>query len=401
MTKSTRHKADGPQPTTTRPGSKDALAAALLVACAALALVIANSSSKDVYENILHIDAGVWIGRITFSQSLLHWVNDGLMAAFFLGVGLEIKHDFLTGHLSRPGAAIQPVFGAAGGMIMPCVIYLIINAESPAALAGWAIPSATDIGFAVGVLALFGSRVPPALKTFLVALAIIDDLGAIVIIAAFYTDQLSLKAFVGAGAILLGLYGLNRAGVRHPIAYLLPGIVLWACVLESGVHATLAGVALAFVMPSTGKGRTPSPSALVEHALQPWILFFILPAFALANAGLSFDGLTTADFSTSIPLGILLGLSIGKPVGVLGGAFMGRSLNRAQWPGHVSLWAMVGISALCGIGFTMSLFIGSLAFDDPQVMRLVRLGVISGSALSGLLGASLLHFALPPKPSVN
>jgi NhaA family Na+:H+ antiporter len=397
MTKSIRHKADAPKPPTDQPGSKDALAAGILVACAVLALVIANSSVKDTYEHVLHIDAGIWIGQFTFSQSLLHWVNDGLMAIFFLGVGLEIKHDFLTGHLSRPGAAVLPVIGAAGGMIMPCVIYLLTNADSPAALAGWAIPSATDIGFAVGVLALFGTRVPTALKTFLIALAIIDDLGAIIIIAAFYTDQLSLAASIGAALILLGLYGLNRAGVRHPAAYLVPGIALWACVLQSGVHATLAGVALAFVMPSTSKTRMPAPSAIVEHALHPWILFFILPAFALANAGLSFDDLTMADVTRSIPLGILLGLWIGKPTGVLGGAFICRSFNGAQWPGQVSLLAMVGIAALCGIGFTMSLFIGSLAFDEPQIMRLVRLGVISGSALSALLGASLLHFALPPR----
>ena len=395
MTKPARHRADDPKPPATQPVSKDALSAALLVACTVLALVIANSSVKDVYDHLLHIEAGLWIVQVSFSQSLLHWINDGLMAIFFLGVGLEIKHDFLTGHLSRPGAAILPVIGAAGGMIMPCAIYVFINADSPSALAGWAIPSATDIGFAVGILALFGKRVPAALKTFLVALAIIDDLGAIMIIAAFYTDQLSMLAAMGAAVILAGLYGLNRAGVRQPAAYLIPGIALWACVLQSGVHATLAGVALAFVMPSTGKGRLPAPSSVVEHALHGWILFFILPVFALANAGLSFEGLTLGDLSASLPLGILLGLLLGKPVGVLGGAFLCRSLNGAPWPGNVNLTAMAGIAALCGIGFTMSLFIGGLAFDDPQVMRLVRLGVIGGSLLSALIGANLLYLALP------
>ena len=376
--------------------SPEAWGGLLLIAATICALAIANSPWRHGYDAALHLELGVFLGGLTFQQSVLHWVNDGLMAIFFLGVGLEIKHEVLTGHLRVPAAAALPVAGAIGGMVVPALIYVAINRANPDALAGWAIPSATDIGFAVGVLALLGSRVPQGLKVFLVALAIIDDLGAIVIIAMFYTDHLSYIALGLAALLITALVAANRSGLRQLGPYLLLGLVLWAGVLQSGVHATLAGVALAFVIPAGTSARGgPPPSLVLEHALKPWITYFILPVFAFANAGLSFDGLDLADLLQPVPWGIFLGLVVGKPVGVLGGAALAVALGLAHWPKGADALSMLGIGILCGIGFTMSLFIGTLAFDQVQDLVHMRLGVIAASTIAVLLGSAILILARP------
>ncbi len=373
-----------------KPGA-EALGGLLLIAATILALVTANSSLAELYDHALQQYAGVFLGPWSFRQSVLHWINDGLMVVFFLGVGLEIKHELLTGHLRTLSAALLPIAGAIGGMLVPAAIYVAINYTNADALAGWAIPSATDIGFAVGILALMGNRVPPGLKVFLIALAIIDDLGAIGIIALFYTDHLSLTALGISALIIALLIALNRSGVRQLGPYMILGLALWACVLESGVHATLAGVALAFVIPSRQSAHGGSlPSKIVEHTLKPWITYLILPAFAFANAGLSFHGLVVQDLLAPVPMGVALGLVMGKPVGVLCGAGLAVAFGLARWPDGASPLALLGIGALCGIGFTMSLFIGTLAFDQAGDLAHLRLGVLCGSALAAMIGTLAL-----------
>ena len=377
------------------------LAGALLLAGAvALALVFSNSGLAARYDLLLHTPVELRVGPLLIAKPLLLWINDGLMAVFFFLVGLELKREVLEGELSTRAQIQLPAAAAIGGMAAPALIYVALNRGDPVALHGWAIPAATDIAFALGVLLLLGARVPVALKVFLTAVAIIDDLGAIAIIALFYTAELSVESLGVAGACLVILFALNRAGVTRPSPYLLVGLVMWIGVLKSGVHATLAGVALAMFIPLRAKGRDgESPLERLEHDLHPWVAFLVLPLFAFANAGVNLAGVTVSDLFEPVTLGIALGLVLGKQIGVFGAVWL---LVRAGWaslPQRIDWPTMYGVAALCGIGFTMSLFIGGLAFDDPQRAVAVRLGVLAGSIVSGLCGWAALRWALRDRPN--
>ncbi|MGE0351934.1 MAG: Na+/H+ antiporter NhaA [Gemmatimonadales bacterium] len=373
-----------------------------LMATAVLAMAVANSPLAGGYSALLSTPLEIRLGALAIAKPLLLWINDGLMAVFFLLVGLELKREVLAGHLASLRQASLPLFAALGGMAGPALVYIAINRGDPVALRGWAIPAATDIAFALGILSLLGRRVPPALKALLLSIAIFDDLGAIVVIAVFYTAELSLAALATAGALLLGKLVLNRARVMRPAAYLLLGVPLWVAVLKSGVHATLAGVAVAAFIPlrnpSGGEdGGLASPLEHLEHALHPWVAFGILPAFAFANAGVSLAGLSFAQLLHPLPTGIALGLFAGKQVGILATSWLAIRLGAASLPGGVRWPTLYGMSLLCGIGFTMSLFIASLAFDpgSEAIQRLARLGILTGTALSGLAGYAVLHRTLP------
>ena len=374
----------------------EATAGLLLMATAALALILDNSPLAHIYDALLLTPMVVQIGQFAIDKPLLLWINDGLMAVFFLLVGLEIKREALEGELSSLSQIALPGIAAVGGMLVPALIYLLVNRNNPELLNGWAIPAATDIAFALGVLALLGSRVPVALKVFLLALAIIDDLGAIVIIAVYYTADLSLAALAIAGIGGLALILLNRLGVTRLAPYILIGIVMWAGVLKSGVHATLAGVVMAMAIPlrSTAPGEREPPLKRLEHALHPWVAFGVLPAFAFANAGVSLAGLSLGSFLEPLPLGILLGLFLGKQVGVLGFVWLGVRAGFCRLPAGVTWLQLYGVSLLAGIGFTMSLFIGTLAFEDASFSAGIRIGVLGGSILSAGLGYLVLRLAL-------
>jgi NhaA family Na+:H+ antiporter len=362
----------------------------LLMGVAALALAVANSPLAPVYFEVLH----TYVGGL----SILHWINDALMALFFLLVGLEIKREFVDGEMSTWPRRILPGIAAAGGMVVPALIYVALNAGTPETVRGWAIPTATDIAFALGVLALLGSRVPVSLKIFLTALAIIDDLGAVAIIAAFYTADLSLFWLGLAAATVAFLAVLNRTGVESLPIYLGVGIVLWFFVLQSGVHATLAGVALALTVPlrrSPGRPDDPeSPLHVLEHGLQRWVAFLIVPLFGFANAGVSLSGMSFAAVLEPVTLGIAAGLFIGKQVGVFLSTWAAIKLDWADCPEDASLLQVYGVSLLCGIGFTMSLFIGLLAFPgSAELQDAVKIGVLLGSVLSALVGTLVLLLA--------
>jgi len=358
----------------------------------ALALALANSPLAEFYNLLLSVHGSVRIDGFGIDKPMLLWVNDGLMAIFFLLVGLEIKREVLEGELSDRRRATLPVVAAIGGMTVPALIYLAITRNKPDALTGWAIPCETDIAFSLGVMALFGSRIAPSLKVFLTALSIIDDLGAI-IIAIFYTEELSwLSLDVALGAIAV-LAALNLAGVQRVIWYVLVGIVLWASVLKSGVYATLAGVALALAILFKTRSAGPSPLVRIEHELAPWVGFGILPLFGFANAGLPFRGLSLSSIVEPLPLGIAAGLFLGKQLGVFGAAALAIRRGWAALPEDASWFALYGTSILTGIGFTMSLFIGTLAFGESDREAPMRLGVLVGSALSALAGAAVLSFA--------
>ena len=363
----------------------------ILLASAALALIAANSPLEDLYDAFLALSVGVRVGTFGLEKPLLLWINDGLMAIFFLLVGLEIKRELVEGELSTREQAVLPFLAALGGMVVPGLVYSGVNWNDPIALHGWAIPAATDIAFALGVLALLGSRIPSSLKVFLVALAIIDDLGAIVIIALFYSGHLSLWSLGLAGAVMAGLFVLNRTGVTRIAPYMLLGIALWLFVLKSGVHATLAGVAVAFAIPIPEDGSGRSPLRALESALHPWVAFLVMPVFAFANAGVSFAGITPAQLFAGVPLGITLGLFIGKQVGAFGAAWLAIRAGWARMPESADWGLLYGTCMLAGIGFTMSLFIGTLAFDLASYAAPVRLGVLAGSALSGIAGYLLLR----------
>ena len=367
----------------------------VLMAAAAAALVIANSPLAPAYFGMLK----TYVGGL----SILHWINDALMAVFFLLVGLEIKREFLDGQLSTWPRRILPGLAAAGGMVAPALIYVGLNAGNPETLRGWAIPTATDIAFALGVLALLGPRVPVSLKVFLTALAIIDDLGAVAIIAAFYTADLALLWLGLAGLTLAVLVGLNRTGTERLAPYLALGAVLWFFVLKSGVHATLAGVALALTIPlrpSPGRPDDPaSPLHILEHALHPWVAFLIVPVFGFANAGVSISGMSWTALMAPVPLGIAAGLFVGKQIGVFLITWVAVKLDWADCPEDASLAQVYGVSLLCGIGFTMSLFIGLLAFPTaPELQDAVKIGVLAGSVLSAVVGALVLAFAPGERP---
>ncbi|MER9429232.1 Na+/H+ antiporter NhaA [Mesorhizobium sp. M0408] len=363
----------------------------VLMAAAALALIVANSPLGEAYFSALH----AYLGPLSVS----HWINDGLMAVFFLLVGLEIKREMLDGQLSTWPRRVLPGIAAAGGMAAPALVYVAINHNNPAALSGWAIPTATDIAFALGVLSLLGRRVPGSLKIFLTALAIIDDLGAVLIIAVFYTSGLSLAYLGAAFAVIALLVVLNRMRVLTLLPYILLGIVLWVLVLKSGVHATLAGVALALTIPlkiSPGSGHDldHSPLHRLEHGLHKIVAFFVIPIFGFANAGVSLGGLSAAALIEPLTLGVAAGLVAGKLVGVFGSSALAIRLGFADLPVNAGWLHMVGISLLCGIGFTMSLFIGLLAFaSDAALQDAVKVGILAGSFIAALLGAAVLLVA--------
>ncbi|MCV2348750.1 Na+/H+ antiporter NhaA [Paucibacter sp. Y2R2-4] len=372
----------------------------VLALAAVLALVFSNSAWSPLYEAFTRIQGELRIGgdALVLAKPLVVWVNDLWMAVFFFLVGLEIKREIMTGELASRRQAILPAVAALGGMVVPALIYSAINWGDAQALRGWAIPAATDIAFAIGIVMLLGSRVPASLKVFLTAVAIIDDLGAIVVIALFYTHQLSLPMLLGAGLCLLVLATLNRAGVRRADVYILVGLLMWLCVLKSGVHATLAGVATAFFIPiDKVAGEPHSPLEQLEHGLHPWVAFLVLPMFAFANAGVSLQGLTPAALLEPLPLGIGLGLLLGKAIGVFGSSWLLIKADLAERPKGASWTQFFGVAVLCGIGFTMSLFIGGLAFEglDPSFETRVKLGVLCGSVLSGVLGALILARARP------
>ena len=364
-------------------------AGVLLIATAGLALVTANSAAAPAYF------AG--LERYVAGLSVLHWINDALMALFFLLVGLEIKREVLDGQLSQARDRVLPGVAAAGGMIVPALIYILFNPGGPT-LRGWATPTATDIAFALGILALLGRRVPVSLKIFLTALAILDDLGAVLIIAVVYTADLAPGWLALAASTLGVLYACNRRGVSRLSVYLLGGALLWVFVLKSGVHATLAGVALAATIPLRLSPARPddaqSPLHILEHGLQPWVAYAILPLFAFANAGVSFAGMNLGVLAAPVPLGIALGLFAGKQLGVFTATWAAVRMGIAERPGGASWAQLYGVSLLCGVGFTMSLFIGLLAFPGAADLQgQVKIGVIAGSALSAIAGAAVLLFA--------
>nr|WP_200980517.1 Na+/H+ antiporter NhaA [Pseudomonas cichorii] len=364
----------------------------LLIAAAALALIINNSPLSWLYNEFLNIPVVAQIGAIKIAKPLLLWINDGLMALFFLVIGLEVKREVLEGQLSRPSQVVLPGAAAIGGMVVPALIYYVLNKDNPAALGGWAIPMATDIAFALGVLALLGKRVPVSLKLFLMTLAIIDDLGAIVVIALFYSGELSSLSLMLAGASILALIVMNRLGVAKLGPYLLVGLVLWVCVLKSGVHATLAGVVLAFCIPLRIKASKASPLLSLEHGLHPWVAYGILPLFAFANAGVSLAGVTLENFTHPVPMGIAAGLLIGKTLGVFGLTWLAIQTGLAKLPNEANWGQVLGVSILCGIGFTMSLFVGSLAFEAgaSDYAGEDRMGILTGSILSALSGYAVM-----------
>ena len=367
----------------------------LLVVATVLALIMKNSVFSDWYDSLLNTPVNVAIGEFQIAKPLLLWINDGLMAVFFFVVGLELKREFLEGELSNRSQLALPAFAATGGMLVPAAIYAYINWGHPITMNGWAIPAATDIAFALGVLALLGSRVPVTLKLFLMALAILDDVGAIIIIALFYTTELSTLSLTTAGICLLLLFYLNKRGITHLPIYLFIGVIMWASVLKSGVHATLAGVFLAFTIPLRNpEDPEHSPAQQLEHELHPTVAYVILPLFAFANAGVPLAGLSIKVLFEPVSLGIIAGLFIGKQLGVFSFAWLAIRLKLASLPAKVSWTQLYGAAILCGIGFTMSLFIASLAFEHvgQEYIRQVRLGILTASLLSAGIGYSLLRF---------
>ncbi|MCB2110233.1 Na+/H+ antiporter NhaA [Albidovulum sp.] len=380
----------------TRLFSHDAAGGIALMLSALLALIVANSALSDLYQTILLKPFAILLDGNGFSKPLILWINDGLMAVFFFLIGLELKREMLEGKLKNPRNVVLPGMAAVGGMILPALLYLAFNWSDPVTRGGWAIPAATDIAFAVGVLALLGKRAPASLKIFLLTLAILDDLGAILIIALFYTSELHLDYLYLALIPLAGLFWLNRTGSHRIAPIVLFGTVLWVLILKSGVHATLAGVITAFFVPLIDRyGKSPLHS--LEHGLTPYVLFLIVPIFAFANAGVVLSGMTLSNILAPLPLGIAAGLVIGKQIGVFGVTWILVKAGVARMP-HGANWVHIaGLAFLAGIGFTMSLFIGGLSFTDQMHMNEVRLGVIAGSAVSAVLGYGLLRFVAGPE----
>lgn len=370
----------------------EASAGILLGAAALLALIVNNSALSPFYDAFLSTPVVVQIGEFIINKPLLLWINDGLMAIFFLLVGLEIKREVLEGQLSTKKQISLPALAAFGGIALPALIYAFINLEAKQYMDGWAIPAATDIAFALGIMSLLGNRVPESLKIALVAIAILDDLAAIIIIALFYTDNLSVISLVIACAAMVILAVLNRRGVTSLSPYIVVGIVLWACVLKSGVHATLAGVVIALFIPLRAKNKLGgSPARSLEHGLHKWVAFAILPLFAFANAGVSLQGLSLDIITHPVTLGIAMGLFFGKQIGVMLMTLVGVLTKLCELPKGVNWKQYYGMALITGVGFTMSLFIGTLAFSDPELQTQVRLGVIIGSFCSGVLGYIILR----------
>ena len=371
----------------------------LLVIMAVLAMTIMNSPLASYYEDVFRTKVVFGIGPIVIDKPFLLWVNDGLMAIFFFLIGLEIKRELMVGHLSDIRQAFLPLGAAVGGMAAPAIVYLIVTSGTEGASAGWAIPAATDIAFAIGVLALLGPRVPVSLKVFLLTLAVADDLGAIIIIALFYTEQLSVGSLGIAFAALGALIAMNYSNVGNKSAYLFVGFIMWVAVLKSGVHATLAGVALGFCIPYTLPKQESSPVVRLEHELHGFSSYLVLPLFAFANAGVAIGEQGLSILGHPVPLGIAAGLLIGKPIGVMLFCYIIIKLGIASMPRHVNWGQLLGVAFLCGIGFTMSLFIGSLAFGGMgnPLAGLDRLGILTGSIISAVVGFIVLKKALPER----
>lgn len=376
-------------------------AGVLLVVATIAALLIANSPLQSLYERVLNVPLVIALGELVVDKPLLLWINDGLMALFFFLIGLEVKREILEGQLSSKEQLLLPGLGALGGFVVPAAIYAAFNWGNAETIDGWAIPAATDIAFALGVLMLLGDRVPIGLKMFLTSIAIFDDIAAIVIIALFYTQDLSLFALtaglVGIGTLVL----LNRLGVSRIAVYAVIGIIVWLCVLKSGVHATLAGFAVACTVPLRTRRDEPSPLRHLEHTLHPWVAYLILPLFAFANAGVSFAGVDANVVFGTVSLGIAVGLFVGKQLGVFGVVWLAVRLRLARLPEGSTWTSIYGVALLTGIGFTMSLFIGSLAFERGAFDQLAatRIGVLTGSLISATAGYLLLRRALEPEPA--
>jgi NhaA family Na+:H+ antiporter len=366
-------------------------------------LLCANSPLHDAYEQFRGVSLTLGADGFSVSKSLLLWINDGLMAVFFLLVALEIKREALTGQLAGRQQLVLPLVCACAGVAVPALLFTLLNQGDGAAMRGWAVPAATDIAFALGMLSLLGPRVPVGMKLLLSTIAVVDDLIAILIIALFYAHGVSWMALGGAVAIVLAMWLLNRRGVTALTPYLLLGAVLWACVLQSGVHATLAGVVTGLLIPHVDPRNTipddieHSPLEHLEQALHPWVAYAILPLFAFANAGLALHGLAAGDLLAALPMGVMLALVAGKPVGVVGAAVVMRTLRWAPFPVGMDLRAMVGLGLLCGIGFTMSLFIAALAYHHPLHYEQAVLGVLGGSLVAAVLGYLWLRVVLPPR----
>ncbi len=375
---------------------KESASGIILMFAAVFAMIFANSPWVSWYNLLLDVPVVIAVGNFEIAKPLLLWINDGLMALFFFLVGLELKREFLEGDLSKAGQITLPAIGAVGGMLMPAFIYVAFNYDNQSALNGWAIPTATDIAFALGILAIIGSKVPLQLKVFLTSLAIFDDLGAIIIIAIFYTEQLSMLSLVVAGTMLTILFTLNRQKITSTSPYIFIGLILWVAVLKSGVHATLAGVILALFIPIKGKGDEPSPLKSLEDNLHSTVAFIVLPIFAFANAGISFIDVGVEQVMSPVPLGIILGLLVGKQLGVFGFCFIAIKFGFAKLPDNVNWPLLYGVALLCGVGFTMSLFIGSLAFEQSTDSPLFqdRLGIVIGSLISGVLGYLVIKKAV-------
>ncbi|XQW83934.1 Na+/H+ antiporter NhaA [Thalassotalea piscium] len=375
----------------------------ILMLAAIVAMGVANSPLAHYYDMFLNIPVQVSVGSFIIAKPLLLWINDGLMALFFFLVGLELKREFLEGDLSQPGQITLPAIGAIGGMLVPALCYAAFNYNDENAINGWAIPTATDIAFALGILALIGSKVPLQLKVFLTSLAIFDDLGAIIVIAFFYTEKLSVTSLVVSALVISTLFILNRKGVKDTAPYIFLGIILWIAVLKSGVHATLAGVALALFIPIKGHEGEPSPLKSLEHNLHAMVAFIILPIFAFANAGINLSGIGVDDVMAPVPLGIIVGLVLGKQLGVFGFCFIAIKLGIAKLPENVNWTLLYGVALLCGVGFTMSLFIGSLAFEQggESLIYQDRLGIVVGSLISGILGYLVVKSQLNKKTDIQ
>lgn len=384
----------------------EAAGGVILMAMAVLAMIVANSPLAESYFHLLHAQTGPVLSEKLGPMTLHLWINDALMAVFFLLVGLEIKREFVDGRLVTWQQRRLPFIAALGGMAAPALVFLAFTAQSPGLAQGWAIPAATDIAFAIGVMALLGSRVPTALKLFLTTVAIVDDMGAVVIIALAYTASIKGVALLAAAVILGAMMAMNRAGVRHLAPYLIGFVLLWFAVLVSGVHATIAGVLAAFTVPVITTPGTPdspeSPLHKLEHALHPWSAFLIVPLFGFANAGISLEGFGLGSLLEPLPLGIAAGLFLGKQLGIFSLIWAAVKLGIAQRP-RGSTWLQIyGLAVLCGIGFTMSLFIGMLAFaSSPTLIEEAKLGVMAGSLLSGVLGYAVLRFAPPAVDAVE
>ena len=376
----------------------------ILMFSAVLALVFANTPLQSYYALLLDIPVEIRIGAFEIAKPLLLWINDGLMAIFFFLIGLELKRELIEGELSDKRNIILPGVGAIGGMVVPASIYIYFNTSDSTAMAGWAIPAATDIAFALGILSLLGSRVPTTIKIFLTSLAIFDDIGAILIIAVFYTAKISLTALIVVACCIPVLVILNKRNTESKSLYVMIGVVMWIAMLKSGVHATLAGVILAMFIPMKSKTNIGySPLKDMEHDLHSVVAFFVLPIFAFANAGISFAGVGTEQLLHSVPLGIALGLFVGKQAGIFGLCWLAIKLKLTSLPNGMSWSSLYGTAALCGIGFTMSLFIGSLAFEETGINLIFdeRLGIILGSLASGFVGYMVLRVSLRSNNQLN